>query len=113
MSGFGLSGLLQALFGLSVVVGLILACGWAARRFGMQQIGGGRVIKVVSSVAVGQRERVVVVEIEGRWLVLGVASGSVQPLHQLPAGHLGTPAEMSRTQTTLTALLKKARAVPK
>lgn len=107
MNGFGLGGLLQALFGLAVVVGLILACGWAARRFGMQQVGGGRLLKVVSSVAVGQRERVVVVEVEGTWLVLGVASGSVRPLHQLPAGHLSAQPQKS----SLSELLKNARAV--
>lgn len=115
MSGFGLGGLLQALFGLSVVVGLILACGWAARRFGMQQLGGGRVLKVVSSVAVGQRERVVVVEVEDTWLVLGVAGGSVRPLHQMPAGHVSPPLETggAKTKATLLELLKNARAVPK
>lgn len=111
--GVGMGGLLQALFGLAVVVGLILACGWAARRFGMQQVGGGRLLKVISSVAVGQRERVVVVEVEGTWLVLGVASGSVRSLHQLPAGQVSTPPARAITQSKLAELLKNARAVNK
>lgn len=114
MSGFvgsGIGGLVQALFGLAVVVGLILACGWAARRFGMQHIGGSHVLKVVSSVAVGQRERVVVVEVEGTWLVLGVAGGSVQALHQLPAGQASASTEKARARATLSELLKKARTV--
>jgi flagellar protein FliO/FliZ len=34
---------------------------------------------------VGQRERVVVVEIGDDWLVLGVAAGQVRALHTLPA----------------------------
>jgi len=46
----------------------------------------------VSSVMVGQRERVVVVEIGGQWLVLGVAAGQVRALHTLPAQNgLGGP----------------------
>jgi len=43
---------------------------------------------VVSSVMVGQRERVVVVEIGDAWLVLGVAAGQVRALHTMPAGKL-------------------------
>jgi len=37
---------------------------------------------------VGQRERVVVVEIGESWLVLGVAAGQVRALHTMPAGKL-------------------------
>ena len=33
----------------------------------------------------GQRERVVIVEVEQRWLVLGVAAGQVTRLHDMPA----------------------------
>lgn len=82
---FGAAGLLQAGFGLAVVLALIFLVGWAARRFGLQQTGGGRLLKVVSSAMVGQRERVVVVEIGGSWLVLGVAAGQVRALHTMPA----------------------------
>lgn len=85
---FGAAGLLQAGLGLALVVGMIFLCAWVARRFGLQQSGSGPLLKVVSSAMVGQRERVVVVEIGGQWLVLGVASGQVRALHTLPAQHL-------------------------
>lgn len=85
---FGAGGLLQAVVGLALVVALIFLCGWAVRRFGLQPAGSGRLLKVVSSVMVGQRERVVVVEIGDSWLVLGVAAGQVRPLHTLPAKNL-------------------------
>lgn len=85
---FGAAGLLQAGLGLAVVLALIFLCAWAARRFGLQQVGGGRLLKVVSSAMVGQRERVVVVEIGGSWLVLGVAAGQVSALHTMPAQKL-------------------------
>ncbi|MDI1268738.1 MAG: flagellar biosynthetic protein FliO [Polaromonas sp.] len=85
---FGAAGLLQAGLGLAVVLALIFLCAWAARRFGLPQAGGGRLLKVVSSAMVGQRERVVVVEIGGSWLVLGVAAGQVSALHTMPAGKL-------------------------
>ncbi len=82
---FGMAGLFQAAFGLAMVLGLIFLCGWAARRLGLRQPGSGHLLKVVSSAMVGQRERVVVVEIGDSWLVLGVASGQVRPLHTMPA----------------------------
>ena len=83
---FAAAGLLQAGFGLALVLALIFACAWAARRFGLlQQAGSGRLIKVVSSAMVGQRERVVVVEVGSTWLVLGVAAGQVRALHSMPA----------------------------
>jgi flagellar protein FliO/FliZ len=83
---FGAPGLLQAGFGLAMVLALIFLCAWAARRFGLlQPPGSGRLIKVVSSAMVGQRERVVVVEVGSTWLVLGVAAGQVRALHSMPA----------------------------
>lgn len=82
----GASGLLQAGLGMLMVLGLIFACAWLARRFGLQRFGGGgQVVKVVSSSSVGQRERVVVVEVAGTWLVLGVTSSQINTLHSLPA----------------------------
>jgi flagellar protein FliO/FliZ len=83
---FAAAGLLQAGLGLAVVLALIFGCAWVARRFGlMQQGGSGRLVKVVSSAMVGQRERVVVVEVGSTWLVLGVAAGQVRALHSMPA----------------------------
>ena len=85
VSSHGAAGLLQAGFGLALVVALIFLCGWAVRRFGLQPGGGNRLLKVVSSVMVGQRERVVVLEIGDAWLVLGVAAGQVRTLHTMAA----------------------------
>lgn len=83
--GVGAGGLLQAVLGMACVLGLILACAWMARRFGLQRFGGGHVVKMVSSTSVGQRERVVVVEVAGQWLVLGVTPQQINTLHTLPA----------------------------
>ena len=97
---FAAAGLLQAGFGLAVVLTLIFLCAWAARRFGLlQQPGSGRLIKVVSSAMVGQRERVVVVEVGSTWLVLGVAAGQVRALHTMPAETL--PAAPAAALNTL------------
>ena len=91
---FAAAGLLQAGLGLAVVIGLIFMFAWVARRFGLQPSSNGKLLKVVSSAMVGQRERVVVVEIGDAWLVLGVAAGQVRALHTMPAQSL------LETQTT-------------
>ena len=45
-------------------------------------------LRVVAGTAVGQRERVVVVEIGASWLVLGVAAGGVNLLQQMPRAEM-------------------------
>lgn len=70
---------------LALVIALIFLCGALLKRLGPGRGGRSRALQVVTSTAVGSRERVVVVEIEGTWLVLGVASGQVNKLHSLPA----------------------------
>lgn len=84
-AGVGTGGLLQAVFGMACVLGLILLCAWLARRFGLQRLGGGQMVKVISGTSLGQRERVVVVEVAGQWLVLGVTPQHISTLHTLPA----------------------------
>lgn len=81
----GAGSLLQAMVGMVVVIALIFGLAWAMRRFGLQRLGGSSVVRIVSSAAVGTRERVVVVELAGTWLVLGVTGSQVSMLHSLPA----------------------------
>lgn len=82
---YAATGLLQTGLALALVVALIFLCAWLMRRFGFQGRSSDRLLKVVSSVMVGQRERVVVVEVGNSWLVLGVAAGQVNALHTMPA----------------------------
>jgi flagellar protein FliO/FliZ len=89
-------GLLQAGFGLLVVLALVFACAWVVKRLGLPMAGGGdRIIKVVATAAIGHRERVVVVQVGGEWLVLGVASGQVRHLHTMAAGAAAPPSGSS------------------
>ncbi|KWE63331.1 flagellar biosynthetic protein FliO [Burkholderia sp. MSMB2157WGS] len=82
----GIGAVLQTLVGLAVVIGLVFACAWLARRFGFQPARRGGPLKVVSSVGLGAKESATIVEIGDTWLVLGVAPGNVRLLHTLPAG---------------------------
>lgn len=79
--------ILQVILSLLLVLGAVVLIAWILKRIS-QPLQGGRQIKVVSGIAVGQRERVVVVEIDDTWLVLGVAPGNVRTLHTMPKGEL-------------------------
>ncbi len=67
-----------------VITGLIVAAAWILKRVTPRHYARDNLLRVVAGAAVGQRERVVVVEIGATWLVLGVAPGHVNVLHQLP-----------------------------
>ena len=100
-------GLLQATLGLALVVGLILAVAWVAKRLTPGALrGSGVPLTIVASQSVGQRERVVVVEVADQWLVLGVAPGRVSALLTLPKGTLA--AQMSPGATPFVAALSRA-----
>lgn len=68
------------LFVLAVIAGIA----WLLKRIAPRGYGAGGVLRVVAGTAVGQRERVVVVEIGSSWLVVGVTPGSVNLLQQMP-----------------------------
>jgi len=79
---------LQMVLGLAVVLCLVLAMAWIVRRLGVPGTGSSGTIKVIAGAPVGQRERVVLVEISGTWLVVGVAPGRVSALHTMPRAEL-------------------------
>ncbi len=81
----GGAGIVQTGLGLVFVLALLFGLAWLAKRFGLQRPLGGGNVRIVGSAAVGQRERVVVVEVAGDWVVLGVAPGQVRALHTIDA----------------------------
>lgn len=109
MSSLGAAALLQAGLGLVAVLALIFLCAWAARRFGLQSHVNNRLIKVVASTMIGQRERIVVVEIGTSWLVLGVTPGQIRSLHTMPAEDLPTGPAAAAGTTAASAFSHKLR----
>jgi flagellar protein FliO/FliZ len=75
--------MLQFALGLAAVLGLILAAGWVMKRTAIGKSAPG-MIRVVAGAAVGQRERVVIVDVADARIVLGVAPGRVTTLHTIP-----------------------------
>lgn len=96
--------MLQMLLGLALVLALVLACAWIMKRLQTRTGGSGGIIRVVAGAAVGQRERVVLLEIAGNWLVIGVAPGRVSALHTMPCGELPQPLAQDQPQNSSVAL---------
>ncbi|WP_419715954.1 flagellar biosynthetic protein FliO [Dickeya chrysanthemi] len=65
---------------------LILLVAWLLRKLGFApQTKHNNAMKMVSSYPVGQRERIVIVEVDDTWIVLGVTAQQITHLHTLPA----------------------------
>jgi len=77
------SSMLTVLLSLGLILGGFIAVAWFARRY-LPGMGAQGAVKVVGTTAVGARERVVVVEVDNTWLLLGVGGGNVRLLHTLP-----------------------------
>ena len=84
---------MQVVFSLLLVLAAIVLVAWLLKRINLPQHGAANLLKVVGGVAVGQRERVVLVEINDTWLIVGVAPGQVRTLHTMPKGQLPAQTE--------------------
>ncbi len=71
----------QMIIGLIFVICAILVLAWFSKRVGKFQGGSGCKMRVIGGLSVGNRERVVVVEIGDKQMVLGVAPGNIQKIH--------------------------------
>ena len=76
-------GMLTVLMSLALILGGFVAVAWFARRY-LPGLGAQGAVRVVGTTPVGTRERVVVVEVDNTWLLLGVGGGNVRLLHTLP-----------------------------
>ena len=74
----------QMVLGLALVLALVGALAWLLKRYSGVRGTGSGLIRVIGGAAVGQRERIVLVELGGTWLLVGVAPGQVRTLHTMP-----------------------------
>ncbi|MCL6700831.1 flagellar biosynthetic protein FliO [Pseudomonas sp. T1.Ur] len=98
-SGSGIAGqLAQLVLGLLLVLGVIFFLAWMLRR--VQQAGPagkGQVIDIISSRALGPRDRLVLVQVGNEQILLGLSPGTITALHvlkepvQVPSTEQATP----------------------
>ena len=103
-------GLGQVTLALLLVLAAIFGVAWFLRRL-RGITGGAASLQVIAQVALGARERAVVVQVGTQQLLLGVAPGRVNLLQALPEGSLPAPQAAAPTlavRPDFAALLKKS-----
>ena len=76
--------LLQTIFALVLVLALLAALAWLAKRYGPKIAGGGGNLRMVGSLNIGGRERIMVVEVGDQWIVVGASPGRINALATMP-----------------------------
>jgi flagellar protein FliO/FliZ len=81
------------------IVLLIFVLAWAARKMQLTPTSGQQLIRVLSAVPVGSRDRIALIEVGEEQILLGLSPGRIQKLHVLssplqldePQRHLNSP----------------------
>ena len=102
--------MLQITLSLLLVLVVILAIGWLLKRMNVAQQGSANLLQVIGSVAIGQRERVILLEVNDTWLLIGVGPGQIRTLHTMEKTAItdlpSRPATDKKFAALLSSLLK-------
>ncbi|MBF0256928.1 MAG: flagellar biosynthetic protein FliO [Gammaproteobacteria bacterium] len=89
-------GYLEVMGGLVLVVALILVMGWAVKRMGLVPANHRGVVRVLGGISLGGRERALLLEADGKRVLVGVAPGQVRPLLVLDDEHPNSSSDASQ-----------------
>lgn len=100
--------------GLLIVLSVFFLCVWGVRKLTGLTVSGAEKIRVVGGLSLGLREKVIVLQVGKKQLVLGVTPGRIETLHVLEGDDclikettVATTAETGFAQAVLEAI--KAR----
>jgi flagellar protein FliO/FliZ len=96
---------MQSFAGLVIVIGLILILAMLFRRFGDQGLGAPGNMRVIGGLNVGQRERLVLVQVGEKQILLGVAPGSVRSVMAFDEPLENTSAQSGQTGSLLNRII--------
>jgi len=82
-AGFDATSLLSFGSSMVAVIGAILLLGWLYRRSQAYRGGSASVINIIAAQSLGPKERILLVDVAGEQLVLGMTASQVQTLHVL------------------------------
>lgn len=99
---------LQMVLGLLLVLLVIFGLAWIIRRMGQFTAPSNGQVRILGGVSVGQREKVVVIQVGTTQLVVGVAPGQVNALHVFDEPALETDGQVASESfaTRLQSVLK-------
>lgn len=87
----------QIAYGLMAVLALMLVAAWLFKKINPIALGNKVPVKVVGGVSIGNRERVMVVEVADQWIVIGVTATQINTLSTMPK--MNPSEEMSATSS--------------
>lgn len=93
--------LMQTIFALLLVLGLLAALAWAAKRWGPKLTGNSANLRLVGALNIGGRERIMVVEVGNQWIVVGASPGRVNALATMPRQEAGVQSGATLAADTL------------
>ena len=67
--------------GLLAVIAIIFGCAWIVRRMSGMTGGNTRAMKVVSVMPMGTRERIALIDVGGKQILVGVTPQAIRTLH--------------------------------
>ena len=88
---------MQTILALLSVLALLAGLAWLLKRYGPRAAGGTGTLRLVGSLSLGGRERILVIEVADQWIVVGAAPGRVNALATMarPAGTSAGPASLA------------------
>lgn len=79
----GASNYIQMLLGLFFIIAFIFGIAWLIKRMGTMHPGHSANLKIVAGLSVGQREKVIVLQVMNEQLLIGVTQSNIQLLSTL------------------------------
>lgn len=92
----GFSYVLQIIASFVAVIAFIIMLGWLMRKTGRFGAANNKTFRIVSSMSLGMREKIVLINVEGVNIVVGVAPGQIRTLHVL--GNIPDKEDADRTK---------------
>ena len=87
--------LVQTIFALVLVLALLAALAWAAKRYGPRVAGNSANLRMIGALNIGGRERIMVIEVGDQWIVVGASPGRVNALATMPKGDASAGATLA------------------
>ncbi|ARG97968.1 flagellar biosynthetic protein FliO [Legionella micdadei] len=100
------SELMRVLGGLLIVVAVIVLLSWILRRLNGAKFANASGFKIIACMNLGAREKIMLVQVGSRILLLGVTSGSINTLHDF--GEELPPSFSSEPKPSFSEFLKTA-----
>lgn len=73
--------LLNVTLGLMLIIGLIFGLSWFVKRFSQGPFSGNSHLKIIATMPLGTRERIVLIDAGGQQLLLGITPTHINTLH--------------------------------